>query len=141
MYKKHFLWIIHCQGAHTADIMFLLCFKVVRISYSAAHVSVLGQTFQPGVVVCLKAPSDVDFPEFGEVTQVLVPDESKLLLVKKLHTECYSELYNAYSVNKSQNYALTSIGELAIHDVYHLYRSSSELFVVVRSCNHVEMST
>ncbi len=108
--------------------------------YSAAYVSVLGQTFSPGVIVCLKAPSDADFPEFGGVTHVFVPDESKLLLVRKLYTDCYCEHYNAYSINKSF-YTFISVGELAIHDVFHLYRSSAHSFVVVRSCHHVEMYT
>ena len=110
-------------------------------SNSAAYVSVLRQTFRPGVIVCLKAPSDADFPEFGEIIQVFVPEESKLLLVRKLLTDCYCEHYNSYSVNKSSSYALTSVGELAIHDVFHLYRSSASYFIVIRSCNHVEMST
>lgn len=54
--------------------------------YSAVHASVLGQDFHPGVIVCLKSPSDYDFPEFGEIIYVLVPDESKLLVVKRLCT-------------------------------------------------------
>lgn len=104
----------------------------------------LGQDFHPGVIVlvCLKSPSDYDFPEFGEIIYVLVPDESKLLVVKRLCTDYYSQHYNAYCVTKSSNFALVDVGELAIHDVFHLYRlssDSSQYYIVVRSCNHVEV--
>ena len=103
------------------------------------YVTILGQTFRPGVIVCLKSPSDNDFPVFGEVVQVLVPNELKFLLVRELDTTFYYAHFNAYNVTKSSNYALVDIGSLAIHDVFHLYKSSSLLFVVVRSCNHVEL--
>ena len=101
--------------------------------------SVLGQKFHRGVVVCLKAPSNSDFPEFGEVSHVLVPEETILLLVRKYHTDCYCSHYNAYCVTKSADYILVSVPELALHDVFHPYNVSSSYFIVIRSCCHIEV--
>ena len=100
-------------------------------STSAAHVTVLGQTFHPGVIVCLKAPSDDDFPEFGEVTQVFVPDELKLLLVRKLHTDCYSEHYNAYNIKAMHSLVLVNWQFMMCFTC----TDHQNIFVVVRSCS------
>lgn len=101
--------------------------------------SVLGQDFRRGVVVCLKTPCDDDFPEFGEVTHILVPEESKILLVQKFLTRFYSEHYNAYCVVKTSEFTLVSVGDLALHDVFHPYNVESSYYIVVRSSTHVEM--
>ena len=106
---------------------------------SATRVSVLGQDFHRGIVVCLKAPCDDDFPEFGEVTHILVPEESKLLLVQKFLTGSYSEHYNAYCVTKTSYFTLINVGDLALHDVFHPYSVLSSHYIVVRSSTHVEM--
>lgn len=90
--------------------------------------------------MCLTAPCDNDFPEFGEIIHVLVPDDSKLLLVKKFNTDSYSAHYNAYCVTKSSVFTVVNITELALHDVFHPYKVLSSYYIVVRSCSHVELS-
>lgn len=106
---------------------------------SASCVSVLGQCFRSGVVVCLKAPSNGDYPEFGAVTHVLVPEESKMLLVMKFSTGSYCSHYNAYCVTKTATFIVVNVDELALHDVFHPYQMSSMYYIVVRSCYHVEL--
>lgn len=101
--------------------------------------SVLGKKFCRGVVVCLKAPCDNDFPVFGEITHILVPEESKLLLVKKFDTGSYSKHSNAYCVTKSTNFTVVSVDQLALHEVFHPYNVLSSYYIVVRSSSHVEL--
>ncbi len=84
------------------------------------YVSVMGKKFHRGVVVCLKAPCDDDFPEFGEVMKIFVPEESKLLLVRKFHTGSYCNHYNAYCVTKLSSFTVVSVTELALHDIFHI---------------------
>ena len=101
--------------------------------------SVLGQEFRSGVVVCLKAPSNECFPKFGQVIHVLVPDEMKLLLVKLFDTESYSQHHNAYCVNMTSDYSIISVDKLALHDVFCLYKLASITLIVVRSCCHTDL--
>ena len=68
------------------------------------YVTVFGKKFERGVVVCLRAPRDDDLPEFGEIVNIIVPEESKLLLVRKFHTTAYCNHYYAYSVTKLSSY-------------------------------------
>ena len=68
------------------------------VMYSAASISVLGQIFRPGDFVCLEMPSDDNYPTFGQIVFIIVPEDFKLLIVKKLKTESYSAHLNAYSV-------------------------------------------
>ena len=75
------------------------------------------------------------------MTHVLVPQDSKILLVQKFLTDSYSEHYNAYLVVKTSNFSLVSVSDLAIHDVFHPYTLLSSHYIVVRSSTHVEMST
>lgn len=99
----------------------------------------LGQDFHQGVCVCLQAPSDDSYPKFACVTQVLVPEGSKLLLVRLLKTDSYSQHRNAYCVSMAPDYAIISITELALHDVFTMYTISSVSYMIIRSCCHVEM--
>ena len=123
---------------HYYTLLFLTV-KITFYSSSTAQVSVLGQTFHPGVIVCLKSPTDSELPEFGEVIHILVPEESKLLVVRRVYSNYYSGHYNAYAVHKSSDTAMVNVCDLALHDVFHLYKLSSMYYVVVRSCNHVEI--
>ena len=96
----------------------------------------LGQEFRGGDVVCLQAPSNVSFPTFGQIIWILVPEDLKILVVKKLRTEAYLSHYNAYHINGSTEYATIFLSELVIHEAFTLHKSS---LVVLRSCCHVEL--
>ena len=102
-------------------------------------VSVLGHTFKSGVVVCLRAPSDNEYPQFGEIVHVFVPDESKVFLVRELITESYCSHYNSYNVSKTSSFTALTVDELALHDVFHIYKLSSLYYITIRSCCHVEL--
>ena len=64
----------------------------------------LGQKFRGGDVVCLQAPLDISCPTFGQKIWILVPEDLKILVVKKLRTEAYLSNYNAYHINGSIEY-------------------------------------
>ena len=51
-----------------------------NICCHAASVTVLGQEFRGGDVVCLQAPSDVSFPTFGQIIWNPVSEELKILV-------------------------------------------------------------
>ena len=70
---------------------------------------------------------------------ILVPEESKILLVQKFSTGFYSPHYNAYCVYKTSDYCLVNVNDLAIHDVFQPYDVFSLLYVVVRSHTQVDM--
>lgn len=99
----------------------------------------LGHDFYPGVCVCIQAPSDDDYPEFACVVNVLVPQDSKLLLVRMLTTDSYSLHRNAYCVSMTSHYKIIRIEELAIHDVFTIYTQSSVSYLIIRSCCHAEI--
>ena len=48
--------------------------------------SCLGQEFRRGAIVCTKWPSDHDYPDFGEVSHILVHEEAKYVVLKKFET-------------------------------------------------------
>lgn len=124
-----------CIGLASVVVIMVIIF----LCCSSESVTILGKKFHKGVVVCLLAPCDNDFPQFGEVTHVLVPEESKLLLVRKFHTHAYINHFNAYHITKLARYAVIDVTELALHDLFHPYNISSTYYVVVRSCSHVEL--
>ena len=99
----------------------------------------LGQDFRPGVCVCIQAPSNHDYPLFGRVMHVLVPEELKFLLIQIFDTLSYSQHHNAYCVVVTSQYAVVRVSELAIHDVFETYALSSGSYVVIRSCCHTEV--
>ena len=90
-------------------------------------------------MVCVKRPSDDDYPDFGEVSRVLIHEEAKYLVLKKFATVTFSHHYFAYEVAPLQDYMLLSVCDLAIHQVFHKYYAQSNFYVVVRSCDHVEL--
>ena len=111
-------------------------YNVFFFSNSATHVTILGQTFNPGDIVCLEAPNDSDYPVFAQVLAIIVPDDNKFLLVRKLLTQLYSSHLNAYKVSKLSCFNIVTVSELALHDVFSIYKSS---YIVVRSCCNVEL--
>lgn len=96
----------------------------------------LGQTFRPRDIVCIQAPSDEGYPTFAEVMWILIPEDFKFLVVRKMTTTSYSSHFNAYHVVESTAYSIVSVTELALHETFCLYKSS---FIVLRSCCHVEV--
>lgn len=124
-----------CSGHNLHCLLNAAC---LYYYYSAVSVTVLGQTFRPKDVVCLEAPSDEHYPTFGQVVRVLVPEDFKFLVVRKLITTSYSSHFNAYHVIQSDpnHYVIVSVPELALHEVFCLYKSS---FIVIRSCCHVDL--
>ena len=86
--------------------------------------------------MCLEAPSDSGYPGFAKVLSIIVPDDNKFLLVRKLLTQSYSSHLNAYEISKSLDFELVSVSDLALHDVFSVYGSS---YIVVRSCCAVDL--
>lgn len=76
---------------------------------------------------------------FGQVAQILVPCDFKFLLVRKYFTTRYSQHYHAYHVEKTPDFSVVNITDLAIHEVFHVYKLLSCEYVTVRSCNHVDL--
>ena len=109
------------------------------VSCSTRSLSCLGQEFRRGAVVCTKQPCDEDYPEFMEVSHVLVHEEAKYLVLKKLETVSFSHHYFAYPLETLEDYTcmLLSVCNLALQ-VFHKYCIGSSFYVVVRSCDHVE---
>ena len=66
---------------------------------------VLGKEFRPGAIICLQSPSNTDFPIFGEITRIFVPNDTKKLLVQLYDTENYSPHYNGYQVAKIDQFS------------------------------------
>ena len=90
-------------------------------------------------MVCTKRPSDNDYPDFGEVSHILVHEEAKYLVLKKFETVTFSHHYFAYQVEPLKDFVLLSVCDLAIHQVFHKYCIESSFYVVVKSCDHVEL--
>ena len=107
---------------------------------SATSITVLGTKFHPGALVCLKVPADEDYPLFAEVKYIFVPDDTKLLLVKKLSTTSFSNHYNAYHVSPTPSYCLVNVTDLALHQVFYLCTIGSAYYVTIKSCHHVELN-
>ena len=82
--------------------------------------------------MCTKRPSDDDYPDFREVSLVLVHEEAKYFVLKKFH-------YFAYQIEPLEDVMLLSVCDLAIHQVFHKYCVESSFYVVVKSCDHVEL--
>ena len=78
----------------------------------------LGKEFRPGAIICLQSPSNTDFPIFGEITRIFVPNDTKKLLVQLYDTENYSPHYNGYQVAKIDQFRVVSLDQL---EVYHKY--------------------
>ena len=112
--------------------------SVFCISYGASSVSCLGQEFRPGAMVCVQKPSDSEYPVFGEVQHIIVVDDIKYLAVE-LHSSEFSFHYFAYKVSSNHSFQIVPITKLALHQVYHKYNVSSYTFVVIRSCDHIEL--
>ena len=89
--------------------------------YSASTLTVTGIELQPNAVICLRNPSDTDYPEFGKITDIIYQDTQGsqcLLLVMIMTTVLYEKHYNAYRVCKTSNYKLVTFNHLAIMDVF-----------------------
>lgn len=87
--------------------------------------------------MCLKPPSDDDYPIFGRVAHIIILEDIKMLLVQVLSTELFDNHRNAYKVTVTSDFQLVNITDLGIHDVFVLHKSS---YIVVRSCCHVELN-
>ena len=90
-------------------------------------------------MVCTKRPSDADYPNFGEVSHILVHEEAKYLVLKRYVTLDFSQHYFAYHIESSEDSMLLCICDLAMHQVFHKYHVDSRSYVVIRSCDHVEL--
>ena len=106
---------------------------------SATSVTCLGHEFRVGAVVCLQRPSDAEYPVFGEVVRIPIQDDRKFFVVKLFTTIEFSHHFFAYKVMLTENYEALALDELALHQVLHKYCVLSNYYVVVRSCDHVEL--
>lgn len=66
------------------------------------------------MVVCLNPPCDDNYPKFAQVVHVLVPEDSKMLLLKTFNTDSYSQHLNAYRVTVTSHYVIVPVDELAL---------------------------
>lgn len=89
--------------------------------------------------MCTKRPSDHDYPDFGEVSHILVHEEAKYVVLKKFETTNFSHHYFAYEIEPMEDFMLLSVCDLAIHQVFYKYCVVSNFYVVVKSCDHVEL--
>ena len=88
--------------------------------------------------MCTSPPSDTDYPTFAEIIRIFVPDDTKQLLVRSYYTETYSSHFNAYQVVKTYQFSVVSVSKLSIHEAYHKYFISPNLYVMIISYHHVE---
>ena len=110
----------------------------ILFSSSASSVSCLGQEFRTGGMVCIEKPSDREYPVFGEIQYIIVMEDVKYLAVQLYSAEfCWH--YFAYKVCSTNSFHITPVTKLALHQVYHKYSVLSQNFVVIRSCDHVEL--
>lgn len=105
---------------------------------SAKSVTVLGKEFRSGGIVCVNPPSNLESPTFGEIVRIFVHDDAKKLLIRLYDTETYSSHYNAYQVVKTHLFSVIPVNKLGIHEVYHKYFLSPNIFIVVKSYHHIE---
>lgn len=100
--------------------------------------SCVGQEFRPGAMVCMQKPSDNEYPVFGEIKHIIIVDDVKYLAVELYSSEfCFH--YFAYKVCSILSFQIVPITKLVIHQVYHKYSVSFHNFVVIRSCDHIEL--
>ena len=103
-------------------------------SFSASSVSCLGQEFRCGGMVCVERPKDTEYPVFGEILHVILIDDVKYLAVH-LYSAEFCQHYYAYKVRSTNSFVVVTVNKL----VFHKYNVLSELLVVVRSCDHIEL--
>ena len=106
--------------------------------YSAKSVIILGKEFRPGAIVCLRPPANEEYPVFGEIIKIFVPNDEKTFLLHVYNTEMYSSHYNAYEVTRSSQFRVVPLEKLAIHDVFHKYHLKPKMYIVIRSFHHVD---
>ena len=85
--------------------------------------------------MCTKQPSDEDYPNFGEVSHILVYEEAKYLVLKRYVTVDFSQHYFAYHIESSEDLMLLSICDLALHQVFHKYHVDSRSYGLVTTLN------
>ena len=107
--------------------------------YSASRVVVLGVEFRQGALVCLRAPSNSEYPVFGEIRKIFIPDSSKIFLVQLYNTDYFSHHLFAYCITQTNSYTMLDVGSLKIHAIYHKYYMQSSIYTTVRSCHSVEL--
>ena len=110
-----------------------------NLNLSATSVICLGHEFRAGTIVCLKLPTDADYPVFGEVIHITVQRDVKYLVVRLLTTIDFSHHFFAYKVISTENYEVIALSKLALHQVLHKYCILSNCYVIIRSCDHVEL--
>lgn len=98
----------------------------------------MGKEFRPGALVCVTPPSNLECPTFGEIIHIFIPDHTKIILVHLYQTETYSSHYNAYHIKKTPQFIMIPISQLGIHEVFHKYTVSSNLYALIKSYHHVE---
>ena len=76
---------------------------------------------------------------FGEVIHIPIQDDVKYFVVRSLITTEFSHHFFAYKVMSTESYEVVLLSKLALHQVLHKYCVLSNYYVVVRSCDHVEL--
>ena len=73
--------------------------------------------------MCTSPPSDIDYPSFAEIVRIFVPNDTKQLLVRTTlrHTQ-------------TNQFSVVSVSKLSIHEAYHKYYVSPNLYVIIPSC-------
>ena len=100
----------------------------------------LGVEFRPRALVCLKAPSDSNFPVFGEIQHIIISEDSKIFLIQVYETDFFSHHFNSYCIKNTTTYTIIDVRSLKMHQVFHKYYIRSTIYVTIRSCNTVELN-
>ena len=99
---------------------------------------ILGNKFCLGAIVCVNPPTNSEYPTFGEIVCIFVPDDSKKLLLHLYNIQTYSLHFNAYLIVQNTQFSVLSICQLEIHEVYHRYMVSPHTYISIKSYHHVE---
>ena len=86
----------------------------------------------------MKRPGDTDYPTFGEINHVIVIGDLVYVAVLVYSTIRFCHHYYSYEVCSTNTYSVLLLNQLALYQVFHKYTVNSTLFVVVRSCDHIQ---
>lgn len=101
--------------------------------------SIYGTVYRKDSVILLQNEED-NFPNFGQITQIVVYEDQKILLYKELKTLFFDETLNAYKVQLTRptiNGAL-SVSNLIFPHSLSLYKYKSEFFVTLFNSRRIE---
>ncbi|KAM9759956.1 uncharacterized protein ACNS7B_006346 isoform 2-T3 [Menidia menidia] len=100
--------------------------------FSTSWVRVEGVEYRPGLAVCSTIQDEM--PVFCQISDVLLVDNTFLLLSKQLFTETFDDHHHAFRIVQSEERHLVKIPELKFHkpfDIQNSYGVSNECLFIV----------